>query len=92
MDVILDILFEIIFDLFIEGSIEASMSRKIPLFWRIAALTAVILVYVALLYVVISLAVQEKSIIIGMLALIVIVMITLAAVKKFREYKKRREQ
>ncbi|MBQ1878734.1 MAG: hypothetical protein II161_07980 [Erysipelotrichaceae bacterium] len=92
MDVILDIVFEIIFDLFIEGSIEASMSSKVPLFWRIAALTAVILVYGLLLYVIISLAIEERSIIIGILALIVIVMITLAAIKKFREYKKRREQ
>ena len=83
----LEIIGEIIFELFLEGSLEASMNRKVPPLLRIILITAVILVYAGLLFVIISIAIQQKSITAWIIAGLVLLLLILGIRKKYQQRK-----
>lgn len=83
----LEIIGEIIFELFLEGSLEASMNRKVPPLLRIILITAVILVYAGLLFVIISIAIQQKSITAWIIAGLVLLLMILGIRKKYQQRK-----
>lgn len=85
MDIILDILIDIVFELFIEGSIEASLSRKVPLAIRIILITVIFGLYGSLLYVIIRIAIEDKSLVARAIALFILVICILAFRKKWKE-------
>lgn len=83
----LEIIGEIIFELFLEGSLEASMNRKVPPLLRIILITAVILIYGGLLFVIISIAIQQKSITAWIIAGLVLLLMILGIRKKYQQRK-----
>ena len=85
MDIILDILIDIVFELFIEGSIEASLSRKVPLAIRLILITVIFGLYGGLLYVIIRIAIEDKSLVARAIALFILVICILAFRKKWKE-------
>ena len=82
---ILDMLLDFMFELLLEGSLEASLSRKVPLALRIILFTVLIGVYGGLLYVIISIAIEQKSLVAWGIALFVLVICILAFRRKWKE-------
>ncbi|MBE6125928.1 MAG: hypothetical protein E7186_06310 [Erysipelotrichaceae bacterium] len=82
---ILDMLLDFMFELLLEGSLEASLSRKVPLVLRIILFTVIIGFYGGLLYVIISIAIEQKSLVAWAIAAFVLVICILAFRKKWKE-------
>lgn len=88
----MEFLLEFLFDLVLEGSIEIGMSRKVPLPFRILALTLLVLVYGAfiVLLVIVAVTMWQEGSTVGSILVICIdvifaVMVVLAVRKKYRE-------
>lgn len=92
MDFLLDIVMEFIFELFLEGAVEGAMSRKVHPLLRFVLLSAIIMIYAALLYVAISVAIEFRSILAWICVVLIVLITVLAVRKKYREYRKRIEQ
>ena len=87
-----DIIFEILFDLLIEGSLEAAQSRRVPMPLRIVMLGILIAIYGGILYVIVSIAIEHKSAVAWIIAVLYVVFAGLFIRKKYQEYKSRRSR
>ena len=85
-----DICGEILFELILEGAVAGAASRKVPLIVRILLLGAIIFVYGGLIYIIFHLAVTEKSIVAAVCGVFVALLVAMAVLKKYREYKDRK--
>jgi len=92
MDFVLDLVVEIIFGLFMEGSLEASMNSKVHPVIRFLLLSVIILIYGGLVYLALKLAIEEKSLLALLCAVIITIIVVLAIKKKYDELKKERKE
>ena len=81
-----DLIFEFIFDLFLEGAVDASFSKKLPPVLRFILAGTVIFIYGFLIYVCLSIAINEKSWVALIIAVFITVIVILAGIRKYKEH------
>ena len=87
MDFVLDLVVEIIFGILMEGSLEASMNSKVHPVIRFLLLSVIILIYGGLVHLALKLAIEEKSLLALLCAVVIAVIVVLAIKKKYDERK-----
>lgn len=91
----MEFILEIIFDIILEGSLEIGTSRKVPVGFRIVAVAVLAFVYIGLVVLLVTFAVDlwkegrnAAAVIVGIIDIFVSVLIICVVRKKYKEYKK----
>lgn len=91
----MEFILEIIFDIILEGSLEIGTSRKVPVGFRIVAVAVLAFVYIGLVVLLATFAVDlwkdgrnVAAVIVGVIDIFVSTLIICVARKKYIEYKK----
>lgn len=91
----MEFIIELIIDIILEGSIEIGTSRKVPIGFRILAIAVLTFVYVGLVVLLLTFAIDlwkdgrtAASLIVGFIDLFVAVIIIWGARKKYKEHKR----
>ncbi len=85
MELFIDFLFELV----LEGALEASFNKKLPVWLRLLLIFLIIGFYAFLIYVALSVAIDQKSEIAFAIAAFILLIVVLAVRKKYKEYKER---
>ena len=86
-DMFLDIVCEFLFDLILEGAIAGVASRKVPMIIRVLLAALILVLYGGLIFIIFYIAIKDKSILVGIVGVLMALIVFMAAQKKYVEYK-----